>query len=89
MYLKDIFISSSWFIVSNMAMTIEKNVITLLLLNECWKDALHPPRLTVGPSDLKLKCALHHMSMGDKSNIIDEAKAFLFTIWLDELRRTY
>jgi len=29
------------------------------------------------------------MSMGDKSNIIDEAEAFLFTIWLDELRRTY
>jgi len=58
-------------------------------MNECWKDAPHPPRLTVGPSDLKLKCALHHMSMGDKSNIIDEAQAVLFTIWLDELRRTY
>jgi hypothetical protein len=29
------------------------------------------------------------MSMGDKSDIIDEVKAFLFTIWLDELRRTY
>jgi hypothetical protein len=43
----------------------------------------------VGPSDLKLKCALHHMSMGDKSDIIDEVEAFIFTIWLDELRRTY
>jgi hypothetical protein len=29
------------------------------------------------------------MSMGDKSDIIDEVEAFLFTIWLDELRRTY
>jgi len=27
--------------------------------------------------------------MGDKSNIIDEAETLLFTIWLDELRRTY
>jgi len=27
--------------------------------------------------------------MGDKSDIIDEVEAFLFTIWLDELRRTY
>jgi hypothetical protein len=39
-----------------------KDVITWLLLNECWKDAPHPPRLTMGPSVLKLKCALHHMS---------------------------
>jgi len=35
------------------------------------------------------QCALHHMSMSDKSNIIDEAETLLFTIWLDELRRTY
>jgi hypothetical protein len=88
MYLKDIFISSSWFIISNMAMTIER-CYHMIALNECWEDAPHPPKLTVGPSDLKLKCALHHMSMGDKSDIIDEVQAFLFTIWLDELRRTY
>ena len=88
MYLKDIFISSSWFIISNIAMTIER-CYHKIALNECWEDAPHPPRLTVGPSDLKLKCALHHMSMGDKSNIIDEAETLLFTIWLDELRRTY
>jgi hypothetical protein len=49
-------------------------------LNEFWKDAPYPPRLTVGSSILKLKCALHYMSMGDKSNIIDEAEAFLFII---------
>jgi hypothetical protein len=47
-----------------------------------------PPRLTVGPSILKPKDALHHMSMGDKSNIIDEAETFIFTIWLNELRRS-
>ena len=29
------------------------------------------------------------MSMGDKSNIIDEAEAFLFTIWLEELKGIY
>jgi len=32
------------------------------------------------------KDALHRLSMGDKSNIIDEAEIFLFTIYLDELR---
>jgi len=35
------------------------------------------------------KCALHRMSIGDKSNIIDEAETFLFTIWLEELRGIY
>jgi hypothetical protein len=35
------------------------------------------------------KCALHRMSMGDKSNIIDEAETFLCTIWLEELRGIY
>jgi hypothetical protein len=41
---------------------------------------MHPPRLTVGPSVLKLEGALHRMNMGDKMNIIDDATAFLFTI---------
>jgi len=61
-------------------MTIER-CYHMIALNECWEDApmhhMFPPRLTVGPSDLKLKCALHHMSMRDKSNIIDEAEAVL------------
>jgi hypothetical protein len=35
------------------------------------------------------KYALHRMSIGDKSNIIDEAETFLFTIWLEELRGIY
>jgi hypothetical protein len=35
-----------------------------------------PPRLTVGPSVLELKDALHRMNMGDKMNIIDDATAF-------------
>jgi hypothetical protein len=48
-----------------------------------------PPRLTVGQYVLKPKDSLHRMSMGDKSNIIDEAEIFIFTIWLDELRRIY
>jgi hypothetical protein len=41
---------------------------------------MHPPRLTVGPSILKLKCALHLMNIGDKFNIIDNSNAFLFMI---------
>jgi hypothetical protein len=44
---------------------------------------MHPPRLTMGPSVLKLECALHRMNMGDKFNIIDNSNAFLFMIWLD------
>jgi hypothetical protein len=39
-----------------------------------------PSRLTVRPSILKLKGALHYMNMGDKLNIIDDANAFLFMI---------
>jgi hypothetical protein len=39
-----------------------------------------PPRLTVGPSVLKLKGVLHGMNMGDKLDIIDEANTFLFAI---------
>jgi hypothetical protein len=41
---------------------------------------IHPPRLTVGLSILKPKGALYRISRGDKSNIIDKAEAFLFTI---------
>jgi hypothetical protein len=50
---------------------------------------MHPPRLIVGPSVLKLEGTLHRMNMGDKLNIIDNSNAFLFTIWLDGLRRNY
>jgi hypothetical protein len=39
-----------------------------------------PPRLTVGPTVLELKGALHRMNMGDKMNIIDDVNAFLFII---------
>jgi hypothetical protein len=39
-----------------------------------------PPKLTVGPSVLKLKGALHGMNIGDKLNIMDEANTFLFAI---------
>ena len=45
-----------------------------------------PPRFTMGPSILKLKCALHRMNMGDNMNIIDDAKSVIFTIWFDKLR---
>ena len=47
---------------------------------------MHPPRLTVGPFVLKLKCTLHRMNMGDNMNIIDDVKAVIFTIWFDKLR---
>jgi len=47
------------------------------------------PRLTVGPSVLELKGALHRMNTGDKINIIDDANAFLFTIWFDKMRQIH
>jgi len=50
---------------------------------------MHPPGLTVGPSVLKLEGAFHRMNMGDKMNIIDDATAFLFTIWFNKLREIH
>jgi hypothetical protein len=44
---------------------------------------MHPLRLTVGTLYFEAKCALHCMSMGDKSNVIDEAET------LEELRGIY
>jgi hypothetical protein len=38
---------------------------------------------------LKLEGALHRMNMGDKMNIIDDATAFLSTIWFDKLREIH
>ena len=66
------------------------NFWTMLSHSCIWMNVgrIPPPRLTVGPFVLKLKGALHHINMGDKW-IIDNSNAFLFIIWLDELRRTY
>jgi hypothetical protein len=63
-----------------------------MLSHNCieWMSERHPPRrLTVGPSILEIKDALHRMNMGDKMNIIDDATAFLFTIWLEKLREIH
>ena len=75
------------FILWNMAMT--PDICYRTIVFEWMLERYIPPRLIVGPSILKLKCALHPMSMGDKSNIIDEAETFIFIIWLDELRGIY
>jgi len=41
-----------------------------MMLSHSWiwmnVGKMHPPRLTVGPSALKLKCTLHRMNMGDE-----------------------
>ena len=50
---------------------------------------MHPPRLTVGPFVLKLKCTLHRMNMGDNMNIIDDANTFLFKDLIRWVRRTF
>jgi hypothetical protein len=36
------------------------------------------PKINCGTICFEAKCTLHRMSMGDKSNIIDEAKTFSF-----------
>jgi hypothetical protein len=68
-----------------------------MVINRCYcivalewmSERCTPPRLTVGPSILELKCALHRMNMGDNMNIIDDVKTFLSTIWFDKLREIH
>ena len=84
LHLKDIFISSSWVTLWNMAMT--PNRCYRMSAFEWTLKGCTPSGLTVRPSVLKIKCALHYMNMGDKLNIIDDANAFLFTIWFNKLR---
>jgi len=67
----------------NMAMTPDRHHHTIAL--ESASKRCTPPRLIVGPSILKVKDTLHRMNMSDKRNIIDDANALPFTIWLDEL----
>ena len=57
-------------------------------LNECQKGT-HPEDWLCGTICFEARWALHHMSMGDKSSIIDEVETFLFTIWLEELKGIY
>ena len=84
LHLKDIFISSSWVTLWNMAMT--PNRCYRMSAFEWTLKGCTPSGLTVRPSVLKIKYALHYMNMGDKLNIIDDANAFLFTIWFNKLR---
>ena len=84
LHLRDNFVSSSWVTLWNMAMTPDRCYRVSAFewtLKECT-----PSRLTVRPSILKIKGALHGMNMGDKLDIIDEANTFLFTIWFNKIR---
>ena len=128
LHLKDIFISSSWFIISNMAIDRCGHTVAF---ERIWKRCAHHQdwRWTKDVPEghfhsiifwnmasnwwgymnkcnwmvkgcthqdwlwdhlvLKLEGALHRMNMGDKMNIIDDATAFLFTIWFDKLREIH
>ena len=57
-------------------------------LNECQKGT-HPEDWLCGTICFEARWALHRMSMGDRSSIIDEAETFLFTIGLEELKGIY
>ena len=64
----------------------------LMLSHSCMcrnAGRMHPPRPTVGPFVLKLKCTLHRMNMGDNMNIIDDANTFLFKDLIRWVRRTF
>jgi hypothetical protein len=84
LHLKDIFISSSRFILWNMARTPDRRYRTIEF--EWMSKRCTPLKLIVEPYALKPKGALHRMNIGDKRNIINDAKAFLFIIWFDKLR---
>jgi len=87
LHLKDIFISSSWFISFNMDMAFERCYRVCIWMNV---GRMHPPRLTVVPSVLKLKCALHRMNMGDEHHWWCQIISFYKLIWQakrDPLRR--
>jgi hypothetical protein len=45
---------------------------------------MHPPRLTVGPSALKLKCTLHRMNTGDEHHWWCHCISFHDLIWQAE-----
>jgi hypothetical protein len=56
----------------------------MMLLHSCiWMNVgkMHPPRLTVGPSALKLKCTLHRMNMGDEHHWWCQIISFYKLIW--------
>jgi hypothetical protein len=82
LHMKDIFISSSGFTLSNMAMTPEK--CYCIVAFEWMLERCIPSRLTAGSSILKPKSAFHHRNMGYKTNVVDNVNEFLSTIWLDK-----
>jgi len=82
LHLRDNLVSSSW----GYLLKHGYNRCYRIVAFEWMSERCTPPRLTVGPSVLKLKGALHSMNMGDKLNIIDEANTFIFAIWFNKIR---
>ena len=82
LHLKGILLSSSW----GYPLKHGYDRCYLIVALEWMAERCIPPRSTVGPSILKLKCALHRMNMGDNMNIIDDVETFLSTIWFDKPR---
>jgi hypothetical protein len=82
LHLKDIFISSSWFIISNMAITFEwcyRIVAFEWMLERC----THQDWLW---DHLRWSSNAHFTAWIWVMNIIDDAKSFLFISWFDKLR---
>lgn len=82
LHLKDIFISSSWFIISNMAVTFERcyRIVTFEWMLE---GCTHQDWLW---DHLFWSSNVHFTAWIWVMNIIDNANAFLFMIWFDKLR---
>jgi hypothetical protein len=85
LHLKDIFISSSWFIISNMAMTFEwcyRIVAFEWMLERC----THQDWLW---DHLLWSSNAHFTAWIWVMNIIDNAKSFPFMIWFNKLREIH
>jgi len=82
LHLKDIFISSSWFIISNMAMTPDR-CYQVSAFEWTSKDAHHQDWLW---DHLFWISKAHFTAWIWVMNIIDDANAFPFMIWFDKLR---
>jgi len=82
LHLKDIFISSSWFIISNMAMTF-KRCIRIVAFEWMLEGRTHQDWLW---DHLFWDSKAHYTAWIWVMNIIDKAKSFLFISWFDKPR---
>jgi hypothetical protein len=80
LHLKGILLSSSW----GYPLKHDYDRCYLIVALEWMSERCIPPRSTMGPSILKLKCALHRMNMGDEHHWWCQHISFHDLIWQPE-----